>query len=81
MWSYIQSLTNNGFNDAITSCIIKKCENFQSHEIAKDMVKLLYKNQIKTKTTNVYDPFLLWFFLLLLSSRNREKRETFSLEN
>jgi ubiquitin-protein ligase len=46
MWSYIQSLNNYGFNDAITSCIIKKCENFTSHEIAKDMVKLLYKNQI-----------------------------------
>lgn len=46
MQSYIQPTIKHGFNDAISSCIISKCINFTSHEISKDNIKLLYKNQV-----------------------------------
>ena len=45
MRSYIQPIIKHSYTDANTSLIINKCSNFTSHEINKECVKLLYKNQ------------------------------------
>jgi hypothetical protein len=45
MQSYIQPILKYGFNDTLSSSIINKCVNFTSHEINKDNIKILYKNQ------------------------------------
>jgi len=45
MQSFIQPILNHSYTDANTSHIINKCSNFTSHEINKEYVKLLYKNQ------------------------------------
>jgi ubiquitin-protein ligase len=45
MQSYIQPIVNHSYYDGLTSLIINKCNNFSSHEINKENIKLLYKNQ------------------------------------
>ena len=45
MQSYIQPILKYGYNDTLSSSIINKCFNFTSHEINKDNIKILYKNQ------------------------------------
>jgi hypothetical protein len=45
MQSYIQPIIKHSHTDENTSHIINKCSNFTSHEINKEYVKLLYKNQ------------------------------------
>ena len=45
MQSYIQPIVNHNYYDGLTSLIINKCNNFSSHEINKENIKLLYKNQ------------------------------------
>ena len=45
MLSHIQTIQKYDLNDGLTSSIINKCFNFPSHEINKENVKLLYKNQ------------------------------------
>jgi ubiquitin-protein ligase len=53
MLSHLQPHKICGFSDDITSQLINKYTNFSSHEINKESIKLLYKNQVNKYTFEI----------------------------